>query len=75
MIGDSVLLGHPFDHVHRVFGGARGSMLGVDVAGPVEASQFLEDERVVDLARSRFESSRVVANLHELDQFVLKAIA
>lgn len=50
-------------------------MLGVDVAGPVEAAQFLEDERIVDLAGAGLEPSRIVADLHELDQFVLQTVA
>src|SRR4051794_1417934 len=70
----SVLLGHLPDDVHRMIGGARRPMFGIDVAGPVEAAQLLEDERIVDLAGARLEASRVVADLDDLDQLVLHAV-
>ena len=66
-----VFLGQLLVDVHRMLGGARRSVLGVDVPRPVQTAQFLEDERIVDLARPWFEPSRVVADLHELNQLVL----
>src|SRR5690348_9649861 len=47
----SVLLRHLSDHVHCVLGGTRRAVLGVDVSGPIETTEFLEDERIVDLSR------------------------
>src|SRR5262245_58009476 len=62
----SILFRHFFHDVHRVVGGARRAVLGVDVTGPVETTKLFEDERIVDLAGARLEPARVVANLHDL---------
>src|ERR1044072_4964500 len=69
----SVLLGHFSDHIHRVIRGARRAVLAVPVAGPVQTPQLFEDERVMYFARARFEPSRVVPDLNDLDQLFLQA--
>src|SRR4051794_19840453 len=54
---------------------ARRPMFRIDVSRPIEATQFLEDERIVDLAGARLEPSGVIAYLDDLDQLVLEAVA
>src|SRR5262245_17236874 len=63
----SILLGHLADEIHRVLGRLRRAHLGIQITAVAQAAEFLEDERVIDLAGAGLEPAWVVADLHELD--------